>query len=150
MDWGITTRQTQLNSNNYPVGLGIDPSLNLLYPVQLGHQPELILTLSGWIGTSTQALTRTPLSQIRSSTRASTNFARSDWDVDTSHHTPNTTDWNFFFWKKGKEKERGRKIRALLEAALAEAQAWPAPLSMTLNRSQNPRQRCLTLLSRRA
>jgi len=109
MDWGITTRQTQLNSNNYPVGLGIDPSLNLLYPVQLGHQPELILTLSGWIGTSTQALTRTPLSQIRSLTRASTNFARSDWDVDTSHHTHQLLFVFSFLKKKEKIRRKEKK-----------------------------------------
>jgi len=99
-----------LNSTQLSVGLGHRHDPQQLWPVGLGHRPEPPRTLPGRIGTSTRA----------------TNSARSDWDVDTSHHRPSATDWvlylfffhfSYIFLKKGKEKERIKKKNA---AAIAQ------------------------------
>jgi hypothetical protein len=66
----------------------IDPNLNLLCAVGLGHRPEPVLTLPDRVGILTRASTRTPPGRIGSSTRASTNSTWSDWDIYTSHHIP--------------------------------------------------------------
>ena len=91
LDWSIDTHRTRLISNNCPFGWDTDRTS--IYSGRSDWAINLsLLTLSGQVGTSTRASTRTPLSWIESSTRASTNSARLDCDVDTSHHTPTVTN----------------------------------------------------------
>jgi hypothetical protein len=61
---------------------------------------------------------KTPADRIGTSTRASANSARSDWDIDTSHHNPRHGLENKREREREREKKREKNI--LSEAANAE------------------------------